>query len=212
MDLVTRIDSSVEDTWLLLHDSRIPLSYTNHRHHIQIKIRSSRNDTAAERNPGIIEHIMWTWSFGWHGDVIICKYCSHNWHFGIESTGLLARGQLCGALIYYLLFAWTMCKNNRRVAGDVGRSCDVIIMEGKGSLRNTDNILRPRPNGRLSQTTFSDVTVWLRETSVVVKCIDLQTYRHQPQVFQLSRLFYRSKMWRSYQLHMELCSDILRPK
>ena len=54
----------------------------------------------------------------------------------------------------------------------------------------------------ISQTTFSDVTVWLRETSVVVKCIGLQTYRHQPQVFQLSRLFYGSMMWRSYQLHI----------
>ena len=25
--------------------------------------------------------------------------------FGVKSTGLVARGQLCGALIYYLLFA-----------------------------------------------------------------------------------------------------------
>ena len=69
------------------------------------------------------------------------------WRYQIETSSVYwtfvrspvnsPRGQRCGALMFYLIYAWTNGRVNNREAGVLGRHrshCDVIVMEAIGIL------------------------------------------------------------------------------
>ena len=135
IDRATWIHSYVEDKWLLLCDIKIPLSSKNHWHHIQFRIRYSRNDTAAKRNPCISVLIMWTW-FLWM--TWWCQYMKILFTLLTLWSGIYLSPCTKSVMWSVDIFYCTLEQNNRRVAGSVGRSCHDILMEAEGSLRNTE--------------------------------------------------------------------------